>query len=105
MTRNLLILDDFDELSTTDKQTYSVFFNTRRSAKPSKHSANLCPITLMPAKYRDPVTGIGYANLYAYKVLQELKQHKYAWSSMLGCYIGRDGGPIARGCPEGFLAK
>lgn len=105
MTKNLLILDDFDELSVTERNTYGVFFNTKRSAKPSKHSATLCPITMMPAKYRDPATGIGYANMYAYKVLQELKQHKFVWSSMLGCYIGRDGAPIARGCPEGFLAK
>lgn len=104
MTKNLLILDNFDELSSRDRQAYGVFFNTKKSAKPSKHGMTLCPITLMPAKYRDPATGIGYANLHAYKVLQELKEHKFVWSSMLGCYVGRNGAPVARGCPEGFLA-
>lgn len=105
MTKNLVILKDFDDLSTDQRHELGVFFNTRKTAKPTKHGLTICPITLMPAKYRDPATGIGYANMYAYKVLQELKAHKFAWSSMLGCYIGRDGAPIARGCPEGFLSK
>ncbi|ETN39760.1 uncharacterized protein HMPREF1541_05986 [Cyphellophora europaea CBS 101466] len=105
MTSNLVTLEDFDDLSPEAKQEFGVFFNTRRTAKPSRHSTTICPITLMPARYRDPSTGIGYANLYAYKVLQELKEHKFTWSSMLGCYVGRDGAPVARGCPEGFLTK
>lgn len=101
-TKNLVILDKFDDLSETSRQDYGFFFNSRKSTKPIKHNPELCPITMHPARYRDPATGIGYANMFAYKVLQELKEHKFTWSSMLGCYVGREGIPVARGVPEGF---
>lgn len=104
-TRNLVILEKFEELPTESRQEYSFFFNTRKAAKPVKHSQELCPITTLPVRYRDPTTGIGYANVVGYKKLQELKQHGFVWSGMLGCYVGRDGGPVARGVPEGFVDK
>ncbi|EHY60098.1 hypothetical protein HRR83_006458 [Exophiala dermatitidis] len=108
-TRNLVILEKFEELADEARQEYSFFFNThtRRAAKPAKqkHTQELCPITALPVRYRDPETGIGYANVVGYKKLQELKQHGFAWSSMLGCYVGRDGGIIARGVPEGFAGS
>ena len=34
--------------------------------------------------------------------LQEMKQQKYVWSGMLGCYVGKSG-VAARGVPDGFL--
>ncbi|KAK4936810.1 hypothetical protein LTR10_022399 [Elasticomyces elasticus] len=104
-TRSLVLLEKFDELSNESRQDYSLFYNHRKSSKPVKHSQELCPITTLPVRYRDPSTGIGYANVLGYKKLQELKQHKFVWSSMLGCYIGRDGGVVARGVPEGFVEK
>ncbi|KAG9789420.1 hypothetical protein ABEF93_001102 [Exophiala dermatitidis] len=108
-TRNLVILEKFEELADEARQEYSFFFNThtRKAAKPAKqkHVQELCPITALPVRYRDPDTGIGYANVVGYKKLQELKQHGFAWSSMLGCYVGRDGGVVARGVPEGFVGS
>ncbi|KAL2414914.1 hypothetical protein ABEF95_000941 [Exophiala dermatitidis] len=108
-TRNLVILEKFEELADEARQEYSFFFNThtRKAAKPAKqkHTQELCPITALPVRYRDPDTGIGYANVVGYKKLQELKQHGFAWSSMLGCYVGRDGGVVARGVPEGFVGS
>ncbi|KAL2428520.1 hypothetical protein ABEF91_008768 [Exophiala dermatitidis] len=108
-TRNLVILEKFEELADEARQEYSFFFNThtRKAAKPAKqkHTQELCPITALPVRYRDPETGIGYANVVGYKKLQELKQHGFAWSSMLGCYVGRDGGIVARGVPEGFAGS
>ncbi|KIX03782.1 uncharacterized protein Z518_07335 [Rhinocladiella mackenziei CBS 650.93] len=102
-TRNLVILEKFDELSGESRQEYGLFYNNRKTAKPVKHSQELCPITTLPVRYRDKSTGIGYANVTAYKKLQELKEHRFAWSSMLGCYVGRIGGVVARGVPEGFV--
>ena len=102
-TRNLIILDKFEEVPDEIRQEYSVFYNNRKTAKPAKRISELCPITTLPVRYRDPATGIGYANSLAYKKLQELKDHKFIWSSMLGCYVGRAGGVVARGVPEGFL--
>ena len=101
-TKNLVILNKFDDASDTNRQEYGMFYNTRKSAKPAKHNQELCPITTRPARYRDPGTGIGYHDMFAYKVLQELREHKFTWSSMLGCYIGRQGMTVARGVPEGF---
>ncbi|KIX98364.1 uncharacterized protein Z520_05665 [Fonsecaea multimorphosa CBS 102226] len=101
-TRNLVILDKFEELSSEARQQYSLFYNNRKTAKPVKHIQELCSITMLPVRYRDRDTGIGFANAGAYKKLQELKEHKFVWSSMLGCYVGREGGPVARGVPEGW---
>lgn len=104
-TRELLILEKFDELSGDARQEYSFFYNkktTTRTVRGVKQSQELCPITTLPVRYRDPSTGIAYANAAAYKKLQESKHHKYAWSSMLGCYVGLENGVVARGVPEGF---
>jgi len=103
-TRNLVTLKDFEDLSGQERADYGFFFN-KKSAKPVKsfkQAQELCPITTLPARFRDPSTGITYANMFAYKKLQEVKQHKFTWSSMLGCYVGR-AGIVARGVPEGFL--
>lgn len=100
--RNLVVLEKFDDLPSENRQEYALFYNHRKSAKPVKHSQELCPITGLPVRYRDPSTRIGYANVAGYKKLQELKQHRFVWSTMLGCYVGRDGGTVARGVPDGF---
>jgi vacuolar protein sorting-associated protein 72 len=104
-TRNLIILEKFDELASDARQEYSFFYNkkaTARTGRAVKQSQELCLITALPVRYRDPSTGIAYANAVAYRKLQALKEHKFAWSSMLGCYVGRESGITARGVPEGF---
>ena len=109
-TKNLLSVLNF---SPTDKPTHPLLFapaaTTSRkvpSSRLTKVQAHqqLCPITLLPARYRDPVTGIGYANLHAYRVLKDMEKHKFVWSGMLGCYVGREGATVARGAVEGFVA-
>lgn len=101
-TRNLVVLDKFEELSSSARNDYNMFYSTRKLTKPSKHTAELCPISGHPVKYRDPVSGVGYANVAAFKKLKDLRQYQFNWSSMLGCYVGRSG-VVARGVPEGFL--
>ncbi len=104
-TKNLVILNKFDDLSEKMRREHSFFYNTRKTAKPVKNNQELCPITMKPALYRDPKTGVGYHDMFAYKVLQELGAHKFTWSSMLGCYVGREGMAVARGVPEGFSGR
>ncbi|KAK5050586.1 hypothetical protein LTR84_003868 [Exophiala bonariae] len=107
-TRNLVILEKFDGLSSQARQDYSLFYNQRKlgkTVKSLKHSQDLCPITALPVRYRDPATGIGFATAAAYKKLQELKDYGFAWSGMLGCYVGRNGAVAARGVPDGFLQE
>jgi vacuolar protein sorting-associated protein 72 len=103
-TRNLVILTSFDTLPPNSRQlnSYAFFSNSRKTPKPAKHASELCAISSLPARYRDPSTGLGYANAYAYQKLQEMKKQKYVWSGMLGCYVGKNG-IAARGVPDGFL--
>lgn len=62
----------------------------------------MCVITSQPARYRDPETGLPYANGYAYREIRRLVGNQFGWSSMLGCFVGPVGFG-ARGVPERFF--
>jgi len=70
-----------------------------------------CPITGLPAPYRDPRTGVPFANVRAYDVLTDILQHKYFWSATLGQYLtpfevpDGDSGDAAEGRLEGTAGK
>ncbi len=102
-TRNLVMLANFERINTNDRGEFGIFYNARKAPKLSKVNPELCPITSLPARYRDPTTGVAYANSYAFQKLKELQAYKHTWSSMLGCYVGA-AGVVARGVPEGFLS-
>ena len=91
-----------EELSAQARDAFNVFQAAKKSTKTSKQSHEMCVLTGLTARYRDPTTGVKYANATAFKKLKQLRQHKYRWSSMLGCYIGR-AGHAANGVPQGFL--
>ena len=59
-------------------------------------------ITSLPARYRDPSTGLAFGSVSAYREIQRAQEHKFAWSKMLGCYVGPSG-VAARGVPERFI--
>lgn len=101
-TRNLVIVSKIHELEANARQAFGVLFSTKKSSKPTRRHSDICCITGLPARYRDPVTGAPYANLLAYKRLEELRSHQFRWSTMLGCYTGRID-HVARDVPEGFL--
>ncbi|KAF2145697.1 uncharacterized protein K452DRAFT_284061 [Aplosporella prunicola CBS 121167] len=64
-----------------------------------------CVITAQPARYRDPLTGLAYADAYAFKGLRRFVRDGTArWSSLLGCFVGAREGrwAVARGVPGGF---
>lgn len=102
-TRNLVMLANFENIAPSDRGEFGVFYNNRKAPKLPKVNQELCPITSLPARYRDPTSGVGYANSYAYQKLQELKNNRFIWSGMLDCYVGTLG-VVARGVPDGFLA-
>ncbi|KAG0234947.1 hypothetical protein BGW42_006046 [Actinomortierella wolfii] len=62
----------------------------------------ICPITGLPAKYRDPTSGIPYANKEAYKVLQNVMRHGYVWSNGLNAYCHDVGQVLPRNTPAGM---
>ncbi|KAF8599242.1 YL1-domain-containing protein [Ceratobasidium sp. AG-I] len=71
--------------------------------KPSQvHATPVCAITGLSASYRDPRTGIPYANAYAFKTLTRLLRHEFVWSQEKGCYVGDEGLDGARGVPRGW---
>ncbi len=66
-----------------------------------------CAVTSWPAKFLDPKTGLGYADVHQYKVLQRALAGGCLWSSLLGAWVGPSYGKMgraARGVPEGFGA-
>ena len=104
-TRNLVVLSNFEDLAEKDKESFSFFTNAKKVPKVytklTRPAPELCAITSLPARYRDPSTGMLYANSAAYQKLQDIKKHRFTWSSMLGGYVGTTG-VAARGVPEGF---
>ena len=103
-TRNLVMLANFESIAPSDRGEFGVFYNSRKAPKLAKVNQELCPITSLPAHYRDPTTGVAYANSFAYQKLKELEHNRFVWSGMLGCYVGTLG-VVARGVPDGFLAN
>ena len=65
-----------------------------------------CAVTSWTAKFRDPKTGLAYADMHQYKVVQRVLAGGCAWSGILGCWVGPNTvgmmGRPARGVPEGF---
>jgi vacuolar protein sorting-associated protein 72 len=97
--RTLTILENFD-YATAQKSKYSMYFNAKKPARLTKISSSLCVITSLPSRYRDPGTGLPYANSYAYGQIRRMLTEGYIWSAMLGCFVGP--AEAARGVPERF---
>ncbi|WEW57789.1 hypothetical protein PRK78_003256 [Emydomyces testavorans] len=102
-SRNCIILEDFDATTPQERSEYSILFNSRKPQKLQKPTQEYCPITGRPARYRDPQTGLFYANAQAYREIRQVLAGRYAWSGFLGCFVGELGGG-AWGVPERFLA-
>lgn len=73
------------------------------------HAPELCEITSRQARYRDPVTGLAYADSYAYKCIRRLVGGACEWSNLLGAFAGPSGdggmGRPANGVPDVFVRK
>ncbi|TDL22288.1 hypothetical protein BD410DRAFT_788533 [Rickenella mellea] len=59
-------------------------------SRPYGRPVTYCPITGRPAPYRDPRTGVPYANANAYRVLTRVLSHEYVWNVSNGCYTGAE---------------
>ncbi|KAF7196359.1 hypothetical protein HII31_02426 [Pseudocercospora fuligena] len=146
--RSLIILEQFENLETTDKGKKSASKSKDASLEPSQTASTLlpdsypsfnqeqtryltgklkkltntnkapdmsllpnapvkqsCAFTPFPAKFRDPKTGLPYADMLQYKNIQRILNDGCQWSSLLGCWTGPRYGSIGRsavGVPEGF---
>ncbi|KAL8891506.1 MAG: hypothetical protein Q9215_001455 [Flavoplaca cf. flavocitrina] len=102
--RNMVILEDIDANTQRLPDLQNHVLLKKRNGKPAKGGRELCAITDQPAKYRDPRTGLSYADSYAYKEIQKLANGGSWWSSLLGCYVGPTSS-VARGVPERFITN
>ncbi|KAL8953579.1 MAG: hypothetical protein Q9222_000574 [Ikaeria aurantiellina] len=102
--RNMVILEDIDANAQRLPELQNHALIKKRVVKMQKATRELCAITEQPARYRDPRTGLPYADSYAYKEMQKLVNGEPRWSSLLGCYVGPTSS-AARGVPERFLTN
>ncbi|MCJ1434965.1 hypothetical protein MMC27_004335 [Xylographa pallens] len=103
-TRNLIILENIDGNATRPPELHNHILLRKKTLKLQKATHEACAITGHPARFRDPKTGLPYANSYAYKEIQKLCNGGSRWSSLLGCYVG----PVtsaARGVPDQFYKR
>ncbi|KAL8944615.1 MAG: hypothetical protein Q9216_000312 [Gyalolechia sp. 2 TL-2023] len=100
--RNVVILEDINtNVQRVPELQNHILLKRKGSVKGPKTIRELCEITEQPARYRDPRTGLPYADSYAYKEIQKLVNGGSRWSSLLGCYAGPTSSG-ARGVPERF---
>ena len=63
----------------------------------------LCPITSKVAHYKDPATGVPYAEPHAFRVLRDCLNHKNVWSEVCNAFVTLPGQTRgAKGVPEGW---
>ncbi|KAI6309571.1 hypothetical protein MCOR34_006750 [Pyricularia oryzae] len=103
VTRSCIVLQNFDEEAIKDKTVQTQILFGRKFTKLAKPGhAPHCVITNHVAKYRDPKTGLPFANMNAYKEIRRLTEGDYKWSSILGTWAGT-GELAAKGVPNRFL--
>ncbi|CAD6901883.1 unnamed protein product [Tilletia laevis] len=105
-SRSLVSLHDLDEdAEWYDRQAalfgdhcewdvHEIVISRNRRAHPRQ---SICPITGLPALYRDGRTGVPFATADAQHVLSDLLDNEYVWTGSLGeallnvgCWLGRE---------------
>ncbi|KAL6810147.1 YL1 nuclear domain-containing protein [Trichoderma camerunense] len=102
-TRNVIIFQNFDTNAIQDKTIQTQILFGRKMTKLNKPpSSQNCVITNLPARYRDPDTGLPYHSVAAYRELQRIKRGELSWSAILNAWVGSEK-MAARGVPARFL--
>ncbi|RKP22845.1 hypothetical protein SYNPS1DRAFT_31487 [Syncephalis pseudoplumigaleata] len=89
--RGVAAADETDALRThvritfSDPHAFHDLFESWRH-QPTKPEQTACAITGLPAKYRDPRTGLPYANLRAFAMLRRLASGTFPWNQDIGAY-------------------
>ena len=82
--------------------------NLNEHPLPAPPARMKCAVTCWKAKFQDPKTGLGFADMHQYKAIQRVVAGGCAWSGMLGAWVGPRMGAMgrpARGVPEGFAGE
>ncbi|KAL8792708.1 MAG: hypothetical protein Q9195_004683 [Heterodermia aff. obscurata] len=102
--RSLVALRNIDSNALNLPELQSSVLVKKRANKLQKPVQELCAITGLPARFRDPKTGLPYADSYAYREIQRLRNGGSKWSGLLGCYVGSTTA-AARGVPDRFRRR
>ncbi|KAG8531587.1 uncharacterized protein KY384_003217 [Bacidia gigantensis] len=100
-SRCLVILKNVDSSAQKLAEIQNSVLVKKHKTKLQKTSPEPCAITGQAAKFREPRTGLPYANPYAYKEIQRLRKGEARWSNLLDSYVGTKQ-TVARGVPERF---
>ena len=103
-SRNLVALKSIDVNTTKIPELQDSVLLRKKGGKLHKAPTETCAITSQAARFRDPKTGLPYANAYAYGQIQLLKKGGPRWSNLLECYVGSSH-VVARGVPERFWKR
>ncbi|KAK4698919.1 vacuolar protein sorting-associated protein 72, partial [Phenoliferia sp. Uapishka_3] len=96
--RNYLILSDFE--GTRQEEMGAILgqhheWGTVKIVPSRSRVLNrkvpICPLTGLPAPYRDPRTMTPYSSLAAYKTLTAVIEQSYPWDQTLGVFTGKSG--------------
>ena len=93
---------------TAEEQKYLLSRPRKRGSEvplPAPPTKQRCAVTSWPAKFRDPKTGVAYADVHQYKAIQRVLAGGCQWSGLLGCWVGPTYGLMgrpAKGVPDGF---
>ncbi|KAF3916094.1 hypothetical protein ABW20_dc0106222 [Dactylellina cionopaga] len=92
-------LEGFEKEKMSKEMKSKILFPHNRGPLP-KPDRPLCVTTSLPARFKDPSTGLPYASLFGYKQIQRVKQGGLQWNNELQCFF--DTQEAAAGVPEGF---
>ena len=98
--------DDWATATNNQKQPFAPYDPLIPASGGPRHStrylskrATPCPITGSVARYRDPVTGLPYANAPAFRMLRAVAMEGHGvWSGLLQAWVGED--RRAKGVPS-----
>jgi len=108
-----ILLDEKVDKKPSWKETMDSLFGTHvdwenvrvyiGKNRPIARQSQTCPITGLTARYRDPRSGVPYANAGAFRILTRLLHHEYVWSPFgagQGVFVGHEKQRGAVGVPE-----
>ncbi|RVD85643.1 uncharacterized protein DFL_003958 [Arthrobotrys flagrans] len=98
--QNFIVLEGFTKRELNNKDLASKVLFPHNNGPLPKPERPLCVTTSLPARYKDPSTGLPYASLFAYKQIQRVKAGGLRWNNELQCFF--DVQEAASGVPEGF---
>ncbi|KAJ6544854.1 YL1 nuclear protein-domain-containing protein [Mycena vulgaris] len=67
--------------------------------RPLARPVQTCPLTGRPAPYRDPRTGVPFADVGAFETLTRVLNHEYVWAPEIGAYV-RQETPVPKSLEE-----